>query len=111
MPVNETLELEARLREDGVHLEAVIANGLYPSRFTGEEAKAMAALNGRVPPGARAGLRTAPSEQGRARAQRSHLRRLRRSVEAPVGTLPFLFEPELGLPEVELLSCALETSL
>ena len=111
MPVNETLELDSRLREDGVRLEAVIVNGLYPARFSGEEAKRLSALEGRLPPGVRAGLRTALSEHGRARAQRSHLRRLRRSLEAPVGTLPFLFEPELGLPEVEVLSRALEGSL
>ena len=111
MPVNETLELDSRLREDGIRLEAVIVNGLYPARFSGEEAKRLSALEGRLPPGARAGLRTALSEHGRARAQRSHLRRLRRSLEAPVGTLPFLFEPELGLPEVEVLARALEASL
>ena len=39
----------------------------------------------------------------RARAQRSHLRRLRRAASAPVVTLPYLFEAELGLPEYERL--------
>ena len=44
----------------------------------------------------RAAARAALSEHGRARSQRAQLARLRRRVEAPVKTLPFLFEPELG---------------
>ena len=45
----------------------------------------------------RAAARAALSEHGRARSQRAQLARLRRRVEAPVKTLPFLFEPELGV--------------
>ena len=45
----------------------------------------------------RAAARAAVSEHGRARSQRAQLARLRRRVEAPVKTLPFLFEPELGV--------------
>jgi hypothetical protein len=111
MPVNETLELEARLHEDGVRLEAVIVNALYPARFTAEEARRMAAPDGRLPAGARAGLRTALGEHEHARVQRGQLRRLRRSLEAPVGTLPFVFEPELGPMELERLSRDLEEAL
>ena len=98
MPVNETIELEARLTDNGLGLDAVVVNGLYPERFTSEDVKRISALDGRVPPGARAALRLARSEYGRARSQRSQLRRLTRGLETPVATLPFLFEPALGPP-------------
>jgi anion-transporting ArsA/GET3 family ATPase len=111
MPVNETIELEARLSDERLGLAGVVVNGLYPERFTSEDAERMRALDGRVPPGARATLRLARSEYGRARAQRSQLRRLRRGLKAPVTTLPFLFEPALGPPEIELLSRDLERAL
>jgi anion-transporting ArsA/GET3 family ATPase len=111
MPVNETLDLDRRLREDGVRLEKVIVNGLYPNRFNTEEGKRLAAVDGRVTPGVQAALRVALSEYQRARAQRSQLRRLRRGLGVPVSTLPFLFEPDLGAPEVERLSRDLEAAL
>ena len=108
MPVNETIELEARLTDNGLGLDAVVVNGLYPERFTSEDVKRISALEGRVPPGARSALRLARSEYGRARGQRFQLRRLKRGLETPVATLPFLFEPALGPPEIELLSRGLE---
>jgi anion-transporting ArsA/GET3 family ATPase len=111
MPVNETIELEARLSDNRLSLDAVVLNGLYPERFTSEDAERMRALDDRVPPGARAAMRLARSEYGRARGQRAQLRRLRRGLEAPVTTLPFLFEPALGPPEIELLSRDLERAL
>ena len=98
MPVNETLELEKRLREDGVRLEAVIVNALYPDRFSGEEASRLASLDQRVPPGVRAALRAALSEQRRARVQHSQLRRLRRELEVRVGALRRSRGCERGAP-------------
>jgi anion-transporting ArsA/GET3 family ATPase len=111
MPVNETLELEARLGEEDLRLETVVLNGLHPERFTGEDVTRIAALDGRVPPSLWAALGPALSEHGRARTGRSQLRRLRRGLKAPVTTLPFLFEPELGPPEVEQLSRKMERAL
>jgi anion-transporting ArsA/GET3 family ATPase len=108
MPVNETIELEARLSDNRLTLDAVVVNGLYPERFTSAEAERMSALDGRIPPGARAAVRLARAEYGRAHAQRSQVRRLRHGLEAPITTLPFLFEPALGRPEIEVLSHALE---
>ena len=52
----------------------------------------------------RAAARAALSEHGRARSQRAQLARLRRRVEAPVKTLPFLFEPELGVEAARRLA-------
>src|SRR3954467_7624918 len=38
MPVNETLELEDKLRDTvGAELDAIVVNGVYPERFNGEE--------------------------------------------------------------------------
>ena len=45
----------------------------------------------------RAAARAAISEHSRARSQRAQLARLRRRVEAPVKSLPFLFQPELDV--------------
>jgi anion-transporting ArsA/GET3 family ATPase len=112
MPVNETLELAERLdKEVGMGLDAVVVNGLYPERFTGAEAERIAAVDGRVAPDAAGALRAALSEHRRARAQRGHLRRLKRDSPAPVSTLPFLFEPRLGIEQVEHLADELERRL
>jgi anion-transporting ArsA/GET3 family ATPase len=97
MPVNESAALEHDLREEvGVAVDRIYMNGLYPERFSREEAERLAELvadgDGAVCAAARAAL----SEHGRARSQRAQLARLRRRVEAPVKSLPFLFEPELG---------------
>jgi anion-transporting ArsA/GET3 family ATPase len=99
MPVNETLELERRLPEAvGTPLEAIVVNGMWPERFSAADAETLRSLNGR--PAVAAAL----TSYERARAQRSHLRRLRRETSAHVVTLPYLFDGELGLPEYERLA-------
>jgi anion-transporting ArsA/GET3 family ATPase len=106
MPVNETLDLERRLPGAvGLGLDAIVVNGMWPERFTAAEAGALreAEADGHRPEAA-AAVRAALSAHERARAQRSHLRRLRREASAPVITLPFVFETELGLPEYERLA-------
>ncbi len=69
-------------------------NGLYPERFSAQEVESLGALSGEEDGAVRAAARAALSEHSRARSQRAQLARLRRRVEAPVKTLPFLFEPE-----------------
>jgi anion-transporting ArsA/GET3 family ATPase len=108
MPVNESAALEHDLRaEVGVSVDRVYMNGLYPQRFSNEEAERLAGLaegeNGAI----RAAARAAVSEHGRARSQRAQLARLRRRVEAPVRVLPFLFEPELGVESARRLAARL----
>jgi anion-transporting ArsA/GET3 family ATPase len=105
MPVNESAALEHDLRtEVGVAVDRVYLNGLYPERFSNAEANRLSELadaqNGLV----RAAARAALSEHNRARSQRAQLSRLRRRVETPVKTLPFLFEPELGVEAARRLS-------
>jgi len=112
MPVTETLEFEGRLRERmGMKVDAIVANALFPERFSGAEAKRLAALDGRPSPGVEAALGAALSEHRRARVQRSQLRRLRRNANASVTTLPHLFEPELGLEQYGALAQVLGRTL
>src|ERR671914_774872 len=122
MPVNETLELEARLGDEmEMAIDVAIVNGLYPERFTGAEAERLRAVaeggDGAVAAersggaGGATALRAALAEVERVRGQRSQLRRLRRGLDAPVATLPFLFEPELGLHQLAQLARRLERAL
>jgi anion-transporting ArsA/GET3 family ATPase len=105
MPVNESAALEQELRDEvGVAVDRVYMNGLYPERFSPEEAERLAELAAGQNGSVRAAARAAVSEHNRARSQRAQLARLRRRVTAPVKTLPFLFEPELGVEAAERLA-------
>jgi anion-transporting ArsA/GET3 family ATPase len=98
MPVNESAALEAELREEvGVAVDRIYMNGLYPGRFNAAEAERLDAAAERAEGTVRAAARAAVSEHRRALTQRAQLARLRRRVQAPVKTLPFVFEPEVGL--------------
>jgi anion-transporting ArsA/GET3 family ATPase len=105
MPVNESAALEHDLRNEvGVAVDRIYLNGLYPERFSKGEAERLGALAERTDGSERAAARAALSEHGRARSQRAQLARLRRRVEAPVKTLPFLFEPDLDVEAARELS-------
>jgi anion-transporting ArsA/GET3 family ATPase len=112
MPVNETVEFERRLDDEmGMGVNGIVVNALYPQRFSAEDVRRIAELDGRMSPAAASALGAATAEHYRARGQRSQLRRLRRAASAPVLTLPYVFEPDLGLPELERLSRELERRL
>jgi anion-transporting ArsA/GET3 family ATPase len=105
MPVNESAALEHDLRSEvGVAVDRIYLNGLYPERFSKEEAERLEALAERTDGSERAAVRAALSEHGRARSQRAQLARLRRRVETPVKTLPFLFHPDLDVEAARELS-------
>jgi anion-transporting ArsA/GET3 family ATPase len=110
MPVNETVELEDRLGDElGVPIDQVVVNAMLPERFSADECEQIASANGTHPVvGVRAALRAAMSEHSQAKSQRSQLRRLKREADAPVATLPFLFEADLDLDSFEQLSGELE---
>jgi anion-transporting ArsA/GET3 family ATPase len=112
MPVNETIEFREKLRDEmGMRTDAVVVNALLPERFSTDEADRIEAVNGdHGSPEVAAALRAALSEQRRARAQRSQLRRLRKEVDEVI-TLPYLFEPELRREDFEKLSVELERKL
>ncbi len=105
MPVNESAALERDLRDEvGVAVDRIYMNGLYPERFSAEEAERIGAVAEGGDGAARAATRAALSEHNRARSQRAQLARLRRRVQAPVKALPFLFQPELGVEGARELS-------
>jgi len=111
MPVNETLDFRRDLKKEmGLAIDAIVVNALYPERFSGPEAERLAKANGKLDAMAQAALKAALSEHNRARAQRVQLRRLKRKAQS-VSTLPFLFEPELGLEDFDRLSRGLERRL
>ena len=110
MPVNETIELERRLRDAvGLGLDAIVMNAMWPERFSSADVTKLRAADARRPRarGARRGARGA----GRARAGQGPARaraparggdRRRRS-----RTLPFVFESDLELEHYEQLAAAL----
>jgi anion-transporting ArsA/GET3 family ATPase len=105
MPVNESASLERQLTEDvGASVDRIYMNGLYPERFSADDLARLepvaAAENGAV----RAASRAAISQSRRASTQREQLARLTEMTSAPVRTLPFLFEPQLGLEQLRQLA-------
>ena len=108
MPVNETASLERSLADDvGVSVERVYLNALYPERFDSREEER---LEGALPDAegdAAAAIRAALSERRRAVDQREQLARLEELTTTPVTTLPFVFEPVLGIEQIRGLAAAL----
>jgi anion-transporting ArsA/GET3 family ATPase len=105
MPVNETATLERELREEiGVAVDRVYMNALYPERFSEEEAAKMQEAGDADGAVVGSALRAATSEQRRATSQREQLERLRERVGTDVQTLPFIFEPELGVDNLHELA-------
>ena len=112
MPVNETIEFREKLRDEmGMETDAVVVNALLPERFSADEAERIDAVNGNHgSPEVAAALRAALSEHRRASSQRSQLSRLEEEV-GDVITLPYIWEPELGLAHFEDLADELERKL
>jgi anion-transporting ArsA/GET3 family ATPase len=106
MPVNETLDIERRLADAvGLGLDAIVVNGVWPERFSAADVRrlrAAAESNCSSEP-----VRAALASARRAKAQRAQIRRLSERTQAPVATLPFLFESEIGLAGYERLATQL----
>ena len=121
MPVNETLDLQRRLKDElGMQLDRIVLNGIYPELFSDAEAEilreryeAEAGTNGGngSNPISRAALRAALSEYTRARGHREQLDRLQEGSGEDVVQLPFLFEPTLDMDAMNRLAHTLEESL
>ena len=110
MPVAETIEFaDALRRQMGLPLELTVMNAMLPDRFSRADADAIERVDGaHGAPGVAAALRSALSEHHRARGQRAQLKRLRADLDGEVITLPYLFQPDLGLEDWERLSNALD---
>jgi anion-transporting ArsA/GET3 family ATPase len=108
MPINETMALADELARDGLPLDLVIVNALYPARFASEEiAELDDALTKTRSALARSALRAALSEHARAATQREQRDRLRERVAGRLVELPYVFTDHLGLAELEVLAGAL----
>lgn len=109
MPVNETLWLRDRLREDALELGAVFVNSLLPERFSAREAEQLRRAHA---PGAegQAPIAAALSEHARATAQRVELGRLRDGLGPRTASveLPFLFTEKLLEAELHALADAMD---
>jgi len=117
MPVNETIELVARAREETtVPLGAVIVNRVLPEPFTTEDEPVFAAL-GAAPatdvlraelgPGADGVLDAARLAVALRRARVPHLDALRDAVDLPLLYLPYLFVRDHGLRVTRMVADAL----
>jgi anion-transporting ArsA/GET3 family ATPase len=121
MPVNETLDLQGRLKDElGMKLDQIFMNGLYPELFTDREVEVVRrrydAEVGRdgedgIDMVRKAALRAALSEHSRARSHREQLRTLEDKSRKPVVTLPFLFESSVDMAGVESLADCIEEAL
>jgi anion-transporting ArsA/GET3 family ATPase len=105
MPVNETATLERNLSADvGMAVDRIFCNGLYPDRFSEADERALEEAFSDSENGVRPALRAALSVRRRAVAQREQLARLEELTEAPISTMPYLFEPELTTENIRYLS-------
>ncbi|MEM1418261.1 MAG: ArsA family ATPase [Myxococcota bacterium] len=110
MPVNETLELHAAVRDElAMPVPALVVNQVLPRLFPGAEAKARAQhLTDRFGPGTdlatlAAAARLRAFREG---VQQAALRRLAGELKVPTTRLPHLFSPEFRRPQIETLSQA-----
>ena len=111
MPVNETIELEEKLAAIGVDLAAVVVNAVLPERYSGAEADELEGVDSKGGPATRVAVAVALGAHARAKEQRSQVARLKRGVDAPVVTLPFLLTPEVDVDGLRELAAELERKL
>jgi anion-transporting ArsA/GET3 family ATPase len=109
MPVNETIELERRLRDAvGLGLDSIVMNAMWPQRFSSADVTKLRATtrDGHSPDDLGA-VRAALAAHERVKAQRAHVRRLEAASDAPITQLPFVFESDLELAHYEQLAAEL----
>jgi anion-transporting ArsA/GET3 family ATPase len=108
LAVAETVQLRDGLRRQlGRELEAVVVNGMLPSRFSEEELRR---LERSSQPVSRAAASAARAVHDRARFQRNQLARLRRR-DLHVLTIPFQFRAELDLDALRRIALQLDRKL
>ncbi|MSP60950.1 MAG: hypothetical protein EXR72_11515 [Myxococcales bacterium] len=114
LPVNETIELSVRAREQvGIHLGPLIVNQLYPPRFvSGPSARALDLLPERCDDEPLDALlqRSRIAQRRRAMNDR-YLEKLRTSLPLGQAHLPYLFAPDFGAETLDDLSLRLEAQL
>jgi anion-transporting ArsA/GET3 family ATPase len=116
MPVAETLEMRAQLKELKMPLGHVVVNRLHHRRFDAGLLEGLRRASAAAPEGDRALLECvaerATEESGWASINATNLERLAAAPgEPPLVELPFLFVEEFGAPELDALSHLLETGM
>jgi hypothetical protein len=103
--------------EIGMEPAAIVLNGCHERRFTDEDEAEVLRLtaegaDGDLAPGVPlpAALRAARRQIRRRRLTRFYRARLRRTLDTPLVSLPFLFREALGLEDVRLLARKLEAA-
>ena len=121
MPVNETIELVARARQElDVPLGVVIVNRVLPELFTHADEEVFESLRGvttrdllqeRAGPGATAVLDAARLAVSMRRSRSVHLAHLREQVDLPLLLIPYLFVRDHGLRVTRMVAEALGQEL
>ena len=106
MPVNETFELRDALAAapEPHELELVFLNGRYPDRFTSADAELLSRAAADASAAALAAIDVALAEHRRAQLHGAQQQRLRAEFGERLRVLPYLFEPSIELPQLELLA-------
>jgi anion-transporting ArsA/GET3 family ATPase len=118
MAVVEAVELDRLARgEVGIVPAAIVLNGCHERRFSDEDEAevlrlAVSGTEGEIEPGVPlpAALRAARRQIRRRKLTRFYRDRLRRTLEAPLVSLPFLFRETLGVAELQQLAGVLEAA-
>lgn len=118
MAIVEGLEFHRLAGEElGITPRAVILNGCHERRFTEPQEATVLRLAARGPAGALApgislgaALGAARRHVRRHKLTRFYIARLRRAVDTPLVTLPYLFRDDLGLDDIRLLAERLEAA-
>jgi anion-transporting ArsA/GET3 family ATPase len=116
MPVTETLEMRAQLKELKMPLGHVVVNRLHRRRFDAGVLEGLRRASAAAPEPDRALLacvaERAAEESGWASINAANLERLAADPHEPsLVELPFLFVEEFGAPELDALSRLLETGM
>ena len=117
MAVVEALQFREMAREElGVSPAAVVLNACHERRFSAADESAVLDLAARGAGGEVEGLalpaalRAARRQIRRRRLTRFYEARLRRALDVPLVSLPYLFRESLGLEDVRLLAGRLEAA-
>jgi anion-transporting ArsA/GET3 family ATPase len=118
MAVVEAVQFHRMAREEiGLLPSALVLNACHERRFSDEDEAEVLRLtaegaDGELEPGVPlpAALRAARRQIRRRRLTRFYQARLRRSLDVPLVSLPFLFREALGLEDLRLLAAKLEAA-
>jgi len=118
MAVVEAVELYRAAEADvGIEPQAVVLNGCHERRFSDEDEAevlrlATSGATGELEPGVplEAAVRAARRQIRRRKLTRFYRDRLKRTLDTPLVSLPFLFRETLGVDELGTLSDALEAA-